>query len=201
MLLVGLTGGIGSGKSLVGRLLAEHGAIVIDADDLAREALEPGTPGERQALDRFGPEIAAGGGGIDREALAAIVFDDESARRDLEAIVHPEVRRLLAERIATVSDPDAVVVFEAPLLIETGMAAGFDELVVVLAPEETRLRRLREVRGIRREDAQARLRAQTDDAARRAAATVIIENPTDDLETLRTRVGEVWADLARRVGR
>lgn len=201
MLLVGLTGGIGSGKSLVGRLLAEHGAIVIDADDLAREALEPGTPGERQALDRFGPEIAAGGGGIDREALAAIVFDDESARRDLEAIVHPEVRRLLAERIATVSDPDAVVVFEAPLLIETGMAAGFDELVVVLAPEETRLRRLREVRGIRREDAQARLRAQTDDAARRAAATLIIENPTDDLETLRTRVGEVWADLARRVGR
>lgn len=200
MLLVGLTGGIGSGKSSVGRLLAGHGAIVIDADELAREAIAPGTPGERQVLDRFGPRVATRGG-VDRDALARIVFDDDAARRDLEGIVHPEVRRLFAERCAAVEDPHAVVVFEAPLLIETGLASAFDELIVVIAPEDVRVRRLQAGRAMGEAEARARMRSQVDDDARRAAASVVIENAGDDPDALGEMVAAVWQRLADRAGR
>ena len=198
MLLVGLTGGIGSGKSLVGRFLAGSGAVVVDADTLARDAIASGTPGRRQVLERFGAAIATPDGDIDRAALGRLVFDDDGARRDLEAIVHPEVRRLFGERVAALTDPDAIVVFEAPLLIETGMAAGFDVLLVVLAPEDVRLRRLAAERGLGPDEALARIRAQTDDATRRAAATIVIDNPSDDADALRARVAEVWEELVRR---
>lgn len=200
MLLVGLTGGIGSGKSSVGRLLAGHGAIVIDADELAREAIAPGTPGERQVLDRFGPRVATRDG-VDRDALARIVFDDDAARRDLEGIVHPEVRRLFAERCASVEDPHAVVVFEAPLIIETGLASAFDELIVVIAPEDIRVRRLQAGRAMGEAEARARMRSQVDDDARRAAASVVIENAGDDPDALGEMVAAVWQRLADRAGR
>jgi dephospho-CoA kinase len=131
---IGLTGGIGSGKTTVARMLEARGAVVFDADLLAREAIEPGTPGYERVVERFGPNVLEPGGGIDREALAAVVFADPAARRDLEAITHPEIRRLFAEGTEAYRDTDAVVVFSAPLLVETGMHTAFEVLVVVSAP-------------------------------------------------------------------
>jgi len=148
MLLVGLTGGIGSGKSTVARMLEARGAVVFDADILAREAVAPGTPGHDAVVARFGADVLAPGGEVDREALAAIVFADPAARRDLEAIVHPEVRRLFAEGCEAHRDTEAVVVFSAPLLVETGMHSAFDVLVVVSAPVQTQVERLLRDRGM-----------------------------------------------------
>ena len=142
MLLVGLTGGIGSGKSTVARMLEKRGAIVFDADVLARQAVAPGTPGFEKVVERFGPNVLAPGGGLDREALASIVFADPAARRDLEGIVHPEVRRMFAEGCQEYRDSDRVVVFSAPLLVETGMHTAFDLLIVVSAPVATQIERL-----------------------------------------------------------
>ena len=196
MLLVGLTGGIGSGKSTVAAMLAARGAVVVDADDLAREVIAPGTPGAAAVRERF-PDVVRGGD-IDRPALAARVFDDAGARRDLEAIVHPEVRRRFGEVCAALTASDAVVVFVAPLLVETGAAAGFEVVIVVTAEEATRIGRLTEARGMSEAQARARIAAQATDAERAAAAHVVLTND-GSMEELAARVERVWDDLRRRV--
>ena len=199
MLLVGLTGGIGSGKSTVAALLAERGAVVFDADDLARDAVAEGTPGERAVLERF-PAVADRDGRIDRPALARIVFADPAARGALEAIVHPEVRRLLAEACAPLAETDAVVVFAAPLLVETGSAAGFEVLVVVTAPEDVRVARLSTGRGMATAEARARIAAQASEAERLAAADLVVDNAGSEADLV-GRVDDLWADLVARARR
>jgi len=199
MLLVGLTGGIGSGKSTVARLLEDRGAVVFDADLLAREAVAPGTPGHDAVAERFGANVLAPGGELDREALAAIVFADPAARRDLEAIVHPEVRRLFAEGCERHRDTDAVVVFGAPLLVETGMHSAFDVLIVVATPVHTQIERLLHDRGMAEEQVRARIDAQAPLAEKIAVADVVIEND-GTLEELERRVDEVWSTLRTRAG-
>lgn len=196
MLLVGLTGGIGSGKSTVASMLSERGAVVVDADDLARDALSPGTDGERRALERF-PGAAGPDGHVDRALLASIVFADASARADLEAIVHPEVRRRFAETVAGEVGGDRVVVFVAPLLVETGSATDFPVLIVVEAPEAVRVERLASSRGMSPEDARSRIRAQASDEERRAAADVVLVNDGAP-EGLEEQVDDLWADLLER---
>jgi dephospho-CoA kinase len=197
VLLVGLTGGIGSGKTTVARLLEERGAVVFDADVLAREAVEPGTPGHEAVVARFGADVLAPGGDVDREALAAIVFADPAARRDLEAIVHPEVRRLLAEATEAHRDTDRVVVFSAPLLVETGMHTAFDVLVVVAASVERQVERLLLERAMSEEQVRARIAAQASLEDKAAVADVVIDNdgPPEDLPA---QVDRVWDDLRAR---
>lgn len=197
MLLVGLTGGIGSGKSTVARMLQARGAVVFDADLLARQAVAPGTPGYEKVLERFGPHILAPGGDIDREALASIVFADPAARRDLEAIVHPEVRRMFAEASEAYRDTDAVVVFSAPLLVETGMHTAFDVLIVVSATERTQIERLMRDRGMSEEKIRARMAAQAPLEEKAAVADILIDNE-GTLEELEAQVERVWEDLRAR---
>jgi dephospho-CoA kinase len=197
VLLVGLTGGIGTGKSTVARMLERRGAVVFDADVLAREAVEPGTPGHAAVIERFGANVLAPGGELDREALASIVFADPAARRDLEAIVHPEVRRLFAEGAETYRDTDRVVVFGAPLLVETGMHTAFDVLVVVSAPTEAQVERLMRQRGLSEEAILARIAAQAPAEAKAEAADILVENE-GTLEELDARVERIWSDLAAR---
>lgn len=189
---VGLTGGVGSGKSTVSRLLAEHGAVVIDADAIAREVVEPGTPGFRAVVDAFGDDVVGADGRLDRPALAALVFGDESKRLQLNAIVHPLVGVRTVE-LAAAAPPDAVVVYDIPLLVESDMAAGFDFVLVVEAPVETRLARLQE-RGMAEADARERMAAQASDEKRRAVADAVIDNG-GSLEHLKGRVDEVWERL------
>jgi dephospho-CoA kinase len=197
MLLVGLTGGIGSGKSTVAHLLEKLGAIVFDADVLAREVVAPGTPGHQAVVERFGANVLAPGGELDREALASIVFADPSARRDLEAIVHPEVRRRFAEGSEEYRDTDRVVVFSAPLLVETGMYTAFDVLLVVAASVETQIERLMRDRGMSEAAIRARIDAQAPAEAKAEVADVLIEN-VGTREQLEERVAEVWNELAAR---
>lgn len=201
MHLVGLTGGIGSGKSTVARLLAERGAIVVDADQVAREVVEPGEPALAEIAERFGADVVDPEGRLDREALAAIVFDDEGARRDLESITHPRIGERVAERIAEAQRAEEqdgrarIVVVDHPLLVESGAAEQYPTVVVVTTPAEERVRRLVDQRGMPEADARARIRAQADDATREAAATHVIDNggPRDALEA---QVDRVLADLA-----
>ena len=195
MLRVGLTGGIASGKSLVATELAKRGAVIIDADLLAREVVEPGTPGLAAIVERFGSDVVSNGR-LDRAALAKIIFADERARRDLEAIVHPAVRRRAAEREAQ-APADAVVVHVIPLLVETGQQDAFDMVLVVDVDQEIQIQRLRERDGATRADAEARLAAQAPREQRSAAADVIIDNSTDATE-LREHVERIWAELAAR---
>jgi dephospho-CoA kinase len=197
MLLVGLTGGIGSGKSTVARMLEERGAVVFDADVLARAAVEPGSPGHDAVVDRFGADVLAPGGELDREALAAIVFADPAARRDLEQIVHPEVRRLFAEGCEEYRDTDAVVVLAAPLLVETGMHTAFDVLVVVSTPVEAQVERLLHERGMSEEQVRARIDAQAPLEEKAAVADVILDNE-GTVEQLEAQVDRVWSDLRTR---
>lgn len=197
MLLVGLTGGIGAGKTTVARLLEARGAIVFDADLLAREAIAPGTSGHDAVVERFGPHVLAPGGDIDREALASIVFVDAAARRDLEAIVHPEVRRLFVEALEAYRDTDAVVVFSAPLLVETGMHTAFEVLVVVSAPVQTQVDRLLRDRGMSEDAIRGRIDAQMPLEDKAAAADILIDNE-GTLEELDGQVERVWADLRAR---
>jgi dephospho-CoA kinase len=194
MLLVGLTGGIGTGKSTVARMLEKRGAVVFDADVLARQAVAPGTPGFDQVVERFGPNVLAPGGGLDREALASIVFSDPAARRDLEGIVHPEVRRMFAEGCEEYRDSDRVVVFSAPLLVETGMHTAFDRLIVVSAPVTTQIERLMRDRGMAERDVQARIAAQLPLEAKAEVADVLVDNE-GTLEDLERRVERVWSEL------
>jgi dephospho-CoA kinase len=194
MLLVGLTGGIGTGKSTVARMLEKWGAVVFDADVLARQAVAPGTPGFDQVVERFGPNVLAPGGGLDREALASIVFSDPAARRDLEGIVHPEVRRMFAEGCEEYRDSDRVVVFSAPLLVETGMHTAFDLLIVVSAPVATQIERLMRDRGMAERDVQARIAAQLPLEAKAEVADILLDNE-GTLEDFERSVERVWRDL------
>ena len=192
---VGLTGGIASGKSTVSAALAELGAVVIDADLLAREVVARGTDGLAEVVAAFGPGILTGDGDLDRPALGAIVFSDEAKRRVLEAIIHPRVRARSAELEAT-AGPDDLVVHDIPLLAETAGAAGvFDAVVVVDAPSEVQVERMLGDRGWTREDAEARIAAQATREDRRAIATYVIEN-TGTREDLRRRVAEVFEALS-----
>jgi dephospho-CoA kinase len=199
VLLVGLTGGIGSGKSTVARMLEARGAVVFDADALARQAVEPGTPGHDAVVERFGANVLGPGGDLDREALASIVFADPAARRDLEAIVHPEVRRLFAEGSEAYRDDDVVVVFSAPLLVETGMHTAFEVLVVVSTPEETQIERLLRDRAMREDAIRSRIAAQAPLEDKAAVADVIVDNE-GTLEELEAQVDRLWNDLRIRSG-
>ncbi|RZU31435.1 dephospho-CoA kinase [Blastococcus saxobsidens] len=189
MLRIGLTGGIGSGKSTVSALLAERGAVVVDADRIAREVLEPGTPGLAAVVTEFGPDVVAPDGSLDRAALAAVVFSDDAARRRLDAIVHPLVRRRTAELVAA-APPDAVVVNDVPLLVETGQAGSYDLVLVVEADAQTRVARL-VGRGLAEVDARARIAAQATDEQRRAAADVVLDN-SGTPQRLAEQVEEFW---------
>jgi dephospho-CoA kinase len=197
VLLVGLTGGIGSGKSTVARLLEKLGAVVFDADLLAREAVEPGTPGHAAVIERFGADVLAPGGELDREALASIVFADPAARRDLEQIVHPEVRRLFAEGSEAYRDTDRVVVFSAPLLVETGMHTAFEVLVVVSATVATQIERLMRQRGMSEPSIRARIDAQAPLEDKAAAADFLVDNE-GSLDELESQVEQLWNDLSTR---
>jgi dephospho-CoA kinase len=197
VLLVGLTGGIGSGKSTVARLLEKRGAVVFDADLLAREAVEPGTPGHAAVIERFGADVLAPGGELDREALASIVFADPAARRDLEQIVHPEVRRLFAEGSEAYRDTDRVVVFSAPLLVETGMHTAFEILVVVSATVATQIERLMRQRGMSEPSIRARIDAQAPLEDKAAAADFLVDNE-GSLDELESQVERLWNDLSTR---
>lgn len=189
MHLIGLTGGIGSGKSTVARLFAERGAVVVDADRVAREVVEPGEGALARIVERFGEDVLTPEGSLDRAAMAAIVFADDEARAALEAITHPAIRERIAERVAAVAEleeadgHERIVVVDHPLLVESGAAAGFGTVVVVEAPEEVRVQRLVDARGMDEADARARIATQADDATRRAAATHVIDNagPTEEL--------------------
>lgn len=195
MLTVGLTGGIGSGKSAVSRLLAEHGAVVIDADAVAREVVATGTPGLRAVVEAFGEHLLRADGSLDREALGKIVFADPEERRRLEGITHPLIRNETARRFSA-APPDAVVVYDVPLLVEVGTAGNYDLVLVVETPRELRLSRLVD-RGLPRDQAEARMATQASDSDRRAVADVVVDN-SGSLDDLRGRVAEVWADLLAR---
>jgi dephospho-CoA kinase len=193
---VGLTGGIGSGKSEVARLLAEHGAVVIDADALAREAVAPGTPGLAAVVEEFGADVLAPDGSLDRAKLGAVVFADAEQRAKLEAIVHPYVGQRSAELMADAAD-DAVVVYDVPLLAEKQLQAGFDVVVVVDVSAETQVRRLAATRGMPEAEVRARIAAQASREERIAVADVVIDNDTDDAsrESLRRQVDVLWRRL------
>ena len=197
MLLVGLTGGIGSGKSTAARMLKERGAVVFDADVLAREAVAPGTEGHRAVVERFGADVLAPGGELDREAVASVVFADPAARRDLEAIVHPEVRRLFAEGSEAYGETDRVVVLSAPLLVETGMHSAFDVLVVVAAPVEVQIERLMRGRGMSEEAIRARIDAQAPLDDKAAVADILLDNEGAP-EDLERQIDRIWDDLIAR---
>jgi dephospho-CoA kinase len=192
MLRVGLTGGIGSGKTAVSDLLAELGAVVIDADQLAREVVEPGTSGLAEIVVEFGPDVVTETGELDRPAMGARVFDDDEARTRLEAIVHPRVRARAAE-IESAAPADAVVVHVIPLLVETGQAASFDEVLVVDVPPDVQAARL-EARGMTPDQVAARVAAQTTREQRLAAASIVLDN-RGTAEELRARVEELWSRL------
>jgi dephospho-CoA kinase len=190
--MVGLTGGIASGKSAVARRLAELGAIVIDSDALAREVVAPGSDGLAEVVEAFGPRALTPTGEMDRAAIAEIVFGDEEKRKRLERIIHPRVRARSAEIVAA-APPDAVVVNDVPLLVEANLAAHYDLVVVVLADEGVRLDRLVRRRGMTEETARGRFAAQATDEQRRAVADVVIEND-GTLDDLRHKVDTVWRE-------
>jgi dephospho-CoA kinase len=195
MLRIGLTGGIGSGKSTAAARLAELGATVIDHDLLARQAVAPGSDGLALVAAEFGADVVGRDGTLDRPALGAIVFADPEARTRLNAIVHPIVRRLAddAEAAVRTDDPGAVVVHEIPLLVETGQTADFDLVLVVHASEEVRVERLIRERGLSRVQALARIRAQATDEDRLAAATVVLAGGST-IHDLRRQVDTFWRD-------
>ncbi|WP_428983156.1 dephospho-CoA kinase [Phytohabitans maris] len=190
MLLIGLTGGIGAGKSAVATRLAARGATVIDSDRLAREVVAPGTEGLAEVVAAFGDGVLGADGALDRPALGARVFGDDAARRRLEGIIHPRVRGRTAELVAAAA-PDAIVVNDVPLLVEVGLAATFHLVIVVDAAEPTRVERLVRDRGMTPEQAYARIHAQAGDAERRAAADSLLRNDSD-LADLHTRVDALW---------
>lgn len=220
MLFVGLTGGIGSGKTEVSRRFAALGAVVIDADVIAREVVEPGTPGLDAVVAAFGRDVltaatppsdrsaggepARAGPGLDRDRLAAVVFADPEARARLNAIIHPLVRARTADLVAAAAaaDPHAIVVNDVPLLVESGLATAglYDVIVVVAADPATQRHRLVEQRGMAPADADARIAAQAPLADKLAVADYVVHND-GDLAALDAQVGQVWAHLAARAGR
>jgi len=201
VLVVGLTGGIGSGKSEVARRLAALGAVLIDADAIAREVVAPGTPGLRQIVEEFGEAVLASDGSLDRERMASVVFGDEDARRRLNAIVHPLVGAAMIQRTVRAGehDPHAVVVNDVPLLAEGGLRDRYDVVLVVDVDPQIQLRRLVEQRGMTRDDAEARIAVQATREQRLAIADIVIDN-SGDLAALGARVAEVWTALQARAG-
>jgi len=196
MLLVGLTGGIGSGKSTVARFLGDHGAVILDADVFARDAVREGSDAFAAVVRRFGDDVVGVDGELDRRALASIVFADRSALADLEAIVHPEVRRMLADGIQAELDTDHVVVLVNPLLIEMGTHRDCDVVVVLSTEPETQIRRS-VARGMQEADARARLAAQLPLEERARAADVLLDNE-GSLQDLEAEVDVLWRSLAER---
>jgi len=193
---IGLTGGIGAGKSTVARELARLGALVVDADAIAREVVAPGTPGLAAVVAEFGDSVLAPDGSLDRAALGRVVFADPAARERLEAVTHPLIGAESARRTAA-APPGTVVVHDVPLIVERGLAAQYDLVVVVGADEDVRIDRLVRDRGMTREEALARIRAQATDAQRRAVADVWLDN-SGTREELLENVRELWRErLAR----
>jgi dephospho-CoA kinase len=202
VLRVGLTGGIGSGKSEVARRLAAYGAVVIDADLLAHEAVAAGSDGLAEVVAAFGSAVCHADGTLDRQALGRLVFAEEPARRRLEAIIPQRVRAAAAarEEAARAGDPAAVVVHDIPLLVETGQADRFDVVLVVDAPDDLRVARLMAHRGMPEAQARARIAAQASREQRLAVADLVVCNNAS-LARLDEQVREVWADLAARAAR
>jgi dephospho-CoA kinase len=198
MVRVALTGGIASGKSVVAAELAARGAIVIDADVLAREVVEPGTSAFAAIIDRFGAQVLSDGR-LDRALLAEIVFADPLARRDLERIVHPAVRARAAE-LERAAGAAAVVVHVIPLLVETGQQEDFDLVVTVDVDHETQIQRLMARNGFTRTEAESRIAAQASREDRRSAADVVLDN-TGSVTQLREQVDALWAELSSAVAR
>lgn len=197
MLKVGLTGGIGSGKSEVTRRLAALGAYVVDADVLAREVVEPGTPGLAAVAAEFGAEVLRPDGSLDRDRLGAIVFADPAARARLNAIVHPLVGAATAQRFAA-APADAIVVHDVPLLVEVGLAAAYDVVLVVAATPETQGSRLVRARGMSADEARSRIAAQAPLADKLAVADFVITND-GSLDDLDRQVQAVWLALQDRL--
>lgn len=198
MLKVGLTGGIGSGKSAVSAALAGYGAVVVDADAIAREVVEPGTPGLSEIIAEFGEGVLTPDGRLDRSRLGELVFADEARLARLNAIVHPKVGersgRLMEEAVA--SDAE-VVVYDVPLLVENGLESLYDVVVVVDTPDEVRVERVSGDRGMPREQVRARMAAQADRETRLAAADFVVDN-SGTREDLSDRVAELWRELLER---
>jgi dephospho-CoA kinase len=195
-LRVGLTGGIGSGKSEVSRRLASYGAVVIDADAVAREVVAPGTPGLAEVVQEFGPGVLRADGSLDRDRLGELVFADESLRMRLNAIIHPRVGGRMAE-LERQAGGAPVIVHDVPLLAENHLAGSFDEVVVVDVPPRIQLERLARERDMPRAQAEARMRAQASRDERLAVATIVVDN-SGSLAELDREVGELWAELRRR---
>jgi dephospho-CoA kinase len=193
LIRVGLTGGVAAGKSTVSGMLRDLGAVVVDADQLAREAVAPGTEGLAEVTAAFGPDVLTAEGALDRPAVAARVFSDAEARRRLEGIIHPRVRARAAELEAE-ADENAVVVHDIPLLAETGQGGDFDAVIVVDVPRATQVERMTRLRGMTPEDAAARVEAQASREERLAVATYVVEN-SGTHEDLRERVAEVFEEL------
>lgn len=196
MLKVGLTGGIGAGKSEVSRLLVSHGGVLIDADRIAREVVAPGTPGLEAVVEAFGEDVLAPDGSLDRPKLGSIVFADPEKLAVLNEIVHPLVGRRSRE-LETAAADDSVVIHDVPLLAENALAALYDLVIVVDASPETQLDRLVRLRGMTEDDARARMAAQATREKRLAIADIVIDNDVP-LEALERRVQDVWAELVRR---
>jgi dephospho-CoA kinase len=197
LLLVGLTGGLASGKSTVAAMLARRGAIVVDADELSRRAVGPGTPGLARIVERFGPQVLDAAGGLDRSALAEIVFADEQKRRTLESIVHPEVFRLLGRVVDGYRATDAIVVFDAPLIVETGFDRACDFVIVVSSPVDAQVARVAQTRGMSHEEARARIASQASPEEREGRADVVLRND-GTIEDLERRVEPLWEELRTR---
>jgi dephospho-CoA kinase len=194
--LIGLTGGIASGKSTIARRLAEHGAVVVDADRIAREVVEPGQPALEEIVARFGADVLHDDGTLNRPALGAIVFTDTEALHALNAITHPAVLRASTARFdeAAAADPDAVVVYDVPLLVESANEYPFDQVVVAHAAGETRIQRLIALRGMDASEAERRIRSQASDEERLAVADIVID--TDgSLEQTIAQTDALWDSL------
>ncbi|TQN31480.1 dephospho-CoA kinase [Haloactinospora alba] len=196
MLRVGLTGGIGSGKSEVSGCLAAHGALVIDADQIAREVVEPGTPGLDEVVAEFGTDVLTPEGTLDRPKLGEIVFADRERLERLNGIVHPRVGER-TEELMEQAPPDAVVVYDVPLLVENELQAMYDVVVVVDTPEDAQIQRVMTNRDMTEEQARARVRAQAPRERRRAAADIVIDN-SGGLDDLSRQVADVWERLRKR---
>ena len=196
MFRVGLTGGIGAGKSEVSRLLAAQGAIVIDADLIAREVVAPGTDGQAEVVSAFGPELLGPDGELDRAALADIVFADPEKLAWLNSIVHPRVGARM-RALEEAAGPGAVVVHDVPLIAENSLASSYDLVVVVDVPPRIQVDRLVKLRGMSREHAQARMAAQADREQRLAIADIVVDN-SGSLTELDRQAGELWSELRRR---
>jgi dephospho-CoA kinase len=193
--MVGLTGGIGSGKSTVAQMLVERGAVVVDADAIARQVVEPGSPALAKLVERFGPDILAPDGSLDRPALAAKAFVTEESKNDLEAITHPAIGAEFLRQVAAAPD-DGIVVHDVPLLVESTRGYDYGAVIVVEAPKELRLARL-QARGVDREDAERRMAVQATDEERRKVATWVVDN-SKDLAHLEAQVEAIWAELQER---